>query len=32
MKLRFWPGTLFGRLVLILVAGMFGGQLVTSTI
>nr|WKF62229.1 Osmolarity sensor protein EnvZ [Paraburkholderia busanensis] len=27
-----WPDTLYGRLVLILVAGMFGGQLFTSTI
>jgi signal transduction histidine kinase len=32
MKLRLWPDTLYGRLVLILVAGMFGGQLFTSTI
>ncbi|QGZ66237.1 ATP-binding protein [Paraburkholderia acidisoli] len=32
MKLRLWPDTLFGRLVLILVIGMFGGQLLTSTI
>src|SRR6186713_38643 len=32
MKLRLLPDTLFGRLVLILVAGMFGGQLLTSTI
>ncbi|PLZ02524.1 two-component sensor histidine kinase [Burkholderia sp. WAC0059] len=27
-----WPHTLFGRLVIILVAGMFAGQLLTSTI
>lgn len=32
MKLRLWPDTLYGRLVLILVVGMFGGQLFTSTI
>jgi signal transduction histidine kinase len=32
MKLRFWPDTLYGRLVLILVVGMFAGQLFTSTI
>ncbi|WP_213766273.1 ATP-binding protein [Caballeronia sp. dw_19] len=32
MKLRLWPDTLFGRLALILVVGMFGGQLLTSTI
>lgn len=32
MKPRLWPDTLFGRLVLILVIGMFGGQLLTSTI
>jgi signal transduction histidine kinase len=31
-KLRVWPDTLYGRLVLILVAGMFAGQLLTSTI
>lgn len=30
--LRWWPATLFGRLVLILVVGMFAGQLLTSTI
>ncbi|WP_176057646.1 ATP-binding protein [Paraburkholderia sp. BCC1876] len=29
---RLWPDTLYGRLVLILVVGMFGGQLFTSTI
>jgi signal transduction histidine kinase len=28
----FWPDTLFGRLVLILAAGLFAGQLLTSTI
>lgn len=27
-----WPDTLFGRLVLVLAAGMFAGQLLTSTI
>ncbi|CAD6544636.1 Adaptive-response sensory-kinase SasA [Paraburkholderia hiiakae] len=27
-----WPDTLFGRLVVILAAGMFAGQLLTSTI
>ncbi|WP_321842656.1 ATP-binding protein [Paraburkholderia bannensis] len=27
-----WPDTLFGRLVLILAAGLFAGQLLTSTI
>lgn len=32
MTWRLWPDTLFGRLVLILVIGMFGGQLLTSTI
>jgi signal transduction histidine kinase len=32
MKLRLWPDTLYGRLVLILVIGMFAGQLFTSTI
>ena len=32
MKLRLWPDTLHGRLVLILVIGMFAGQLFTSTI
>lgn len=32
MKLRLWPETLFRQLVLILVIGMFGGQLLTSTI
>jgi signal transduction histidine kinase len=32
MKLRLWPDTLYGRLVLILVVGMFAGQLLTSTI
>jgi signal transduction histidine kinase len=32
MKLRLWPSTLYGRLVLILVVGMFAGQLFTSTI
>jgi signal transduction histidine kinase len=32
MKLSLWPDTLYGRLVLILVAGMFAGQLFTSTI
>lgn len=32
MKLRLWPDALFGRLALILVIGMFGGQLLTSTI
>jgi signal transduction histidine kinase len=32
MKFRLWPDTLFGRLVLILVAGMFAGQVFTSTI
>src|SRR5258706_15111642 len=32
MKLRWWPRTLFGRLVIILVGGMFSGQLLTSTI
>jgi signal transduction histidine kinase len=32
LKLRLWPDTLYGRLVLILVVGMFGGQLLTSTI
>jgi signal transduction histidine kinase len=32
MKLRLWPDTLYGRLALILVAGMFAGQLLTSTI
>jgi hypothetical protein len=32
MKLRLWPDTLFGQLVLILVVGMFGGQVLTSTI
>jgi signal transduction histidine kinase len=32
MKLRVWPDTLYGRLVLILVTGMFAGQLLTSTI
>jgi signal transduction histidine kinase len=31
-KLRWWPDTLFGRLVVILAAGMFAGQLLTSTI
>jgi signal transduction histidine kinase len=31
-KLRLWPDTLYGRLVLILAAGMFAGQLLTSTI
>ena len=31
MKLRLLPDTLFGRLVLILDAGSFGGQLLTST-
>ncbi|HEY4805716.1 MAG TPA: HAMP domain-containing sensor histidine kinase [Paraburkholderia sp.] len=34
-KLRLWPlwpDTLFGRLVVILAAGMFAGQLLTSTI
>jgi signal transduction histidine kinase len=30
--LRLWPNTLYGRLVLILVVGMFAGQLFTSTI
>jgi signal transduction histidine kinase len=29
---RLWPGSLYGRLVLILVVGMFAGQLFTSTI
>jgi signal transduction histidine kinase len=32
MKLRLWPDTLFGRLVMILAIGMFAGQLLTSTI
>ncbi|WP_158900980.1 ATP-binding protein [Burkholderia sp. L27(2015)] len=32
MKVRLWPDTLFGRLALILVVGMFGGQVLTSTI
>lgn len=32
VKRAFWPDTLFGRLVLILAAGMFAGQLLTSTI
>src|SRR5471032_2422933 len=32
MKLRLCPYTIYGRLVLILVVGMFGGQLFTSTI
>lgn len=32
MKLRLWPETLFGRLVLILATGMFAGQLLTGTI
>jgi len=32
MKLRLWPDTLFGRLVMILAVGMFAGQLLTSTI
>jgi signal transduction histidine kinase len=32
MKFRLWPDALFGRLALILVIGMFGGQLLTSTI
>lgn len=31
-RLRLWPDTLYGRLVLILAAGMFAGQLLTSTI
>ncbi|TDV16369.1 ATP-binding protein [Paraburkholderia caballeronis] len=31
-RLRVWPDTLFGRLVAILAAGMFAGQLLTSTI
>ena len=30
--LRLWPDTLYGRLVLILVVGMFAGQFLTSTI
>ncbi len=29
---RLWPDTLFGRLAMILVIGMFAGQLLTSTI
>jgi signal transduction histidine kinase len=29
---RLWPDTLYGRLVLILVVGMFAGQFLTSTI
>jgi signal transduction histidine kinase len=32
LLLRLWPDTLYGRLALILVAGMFAGQLLTSTI
>ena len=32
MTFRLWPDALFGRLALILVIGMFGGQLLTSTI
>lgn len=32
IRLRLWPDSLYGRLVLILVAGMFAGQLFTSTI
>lgn len=32
MKLRAWPDSLFGRLVMILAVGMFAGQLLTSTI
>ncbi|GAB7537324.1 ATP-binding protein [Burkholderia sp. 3C] len=32
MTLRLWPDSLFGRLVAILAAGMFAGQLLTSTI
>ncbi|MDE1180559.1 ATP-binding protein [Paraburkholderia sp.] len=32
MKFRLWPDSLYGRLVLILVVGMFAGQLFTSTI
>ncbi|WP_420995060.1 ATP-binding protein [Cupriavidus sp. 30B13] len=32
MKLRLWPDTLLGRLVLVLSVGMFAGQLLTSTI
>ena len=31
-KLRLWPDSLFGRLVMILAVGMFAGQLLTSTI
>ncbi|MEM5400081.1 hypothetical protein [Paraburkholderia unamae] len=29
---RLWPDTLFGRLVVILAAGMFAGQLLTRSI
>ncbi|WLE59209.1 HAMP domain-containing protein [Burkholderia plantarii] len=32
MTFRLWPDSLFGRLVTILAAGMFAGQLLTSTI
>lgn len=32
MKLRVWPDSLFGRLVAILAAGMFAGQMLTGTI
>ncbi|WP_186053010.1 ATP-binding protein [Burkholderia gladioli] len=32
MTLRLWPDSLFGRLVVTLAAGMFAGQLLTSTI
>jgi signal transduction histidine kinase len=31
-RLRLWPRTLFGQLVIILGGGMFAGQLLTSTI
>ncbi|CAB3750001.1 ATP-binding protein [Paraburkholderia humisilvae] len=32
LRLRIWPDTLFGRLVMVLAIGMFAGQLLTSTI
>lgn len=32
MKLRIWPDSIYGRLVLVLVVGMFAGQLFTGTI
>ena len=32
LALRLWPDSLFGRLVAILAAGMFAGQMLTGTI